>query len=117
MEERDDSQETQENKRRNVPKWRALTAIFTLATVAYAWRSRRSHGTFLKVPYEFRVPTMDRIRSRWWNPDDNKVFTPRVFGVGWTINFHRVLRLLGLVKKGGEEPVQEELEEEAEQKE
>ena len=48
------------------------------------------------VPYDFRLPTLDRARSRWWNPEDDRVFVPTVFGVGWTINFARLARFLGL---------------------
>jgi len=42
------------------------------------------------VPYDFRVPTLERARSRWWNPDDERLFVPQVFGVGWTVNFARL---------------------------
>jgi hypothetical protein len=45
------------------------------------------------VPYDFRMPTLERARSRWWNADDNRLFVPQVFGVGWTINFARLARL------------------------
>jgi len=48
------------------------------------------------VPYDFRMPTLDRARSRWWNPEDDRVFVPTVFGVGWTIKFARLARFLGL---------------------
>jgi len=48
------------------------------------------------VPYDFRMPTLQRARSRWWNPEDDRVFVPTVFGVGWTINFARLARLLGM---------------------
>jgi hypothetical protein len=49
------------------------------------------------VPYDFRVPTLERARSRWWNPEDERVFVPTVFGVGWTVNLARLGRLLGIV--------------------
>jgi Family of unknown function (DUF5808) len=47
------------------------------------------------VPYDFRVPTLERARSRWWNPDDDRLFVPQVFGVGWTVNFARLAELVG----------------------
>jgi len=47
----------------------------------------RSHGTLLGMPYDVRVPSSDRIASRWWDPMDARVFVPRVFGIGWDINF------------------------------
>jgi hypothetical protein len=45
------------------------------------------------VPYDFRMPTLERARSRWWNTDDERLFVPQVFGVGWTINLARLARL------------------------
>ena len=45
------------------------------------------------VPYDFRMPTFERARSRWWNTHDDRLFVPQVFGVGWTINFARLARL------------------------
>jgi len=49
------------------------------------------------VPYDFRRPTVARARSRWWNPEEPRVFVPQVFGVGWTLNVGRVARLVGVV--------------------
>ncbi len=68
--------------------------LFTLATVIYAVKTKQSHGTFLHVPFEFRRPTVQRIRKRWWNPDDESIFTPHVFGVGWSINVYQVRKRL-----------------------
>jgi Family of unknown function (DUF5808) len=45
------------------------------------------------VPYDFRAPTMDRVKERLWSPDDPRVFKPQVFGVGWTVNLGRLLSL------------------------
>jgi hypothetical protein len=46
------------------------------------------------VPYDLRMPTVARFRERLWAPDDFRVFTPQVFGVGWTLNIGRVVALL-----------------------
>jgi Family of unknown function (DUF5808) len=46
----------------------------------------KNHGTMLGIPYDFRMPTLSRVRERFWNPEDPRIFTPRVFGVGWDIN-------------------------------
>ena len=48
------------------------------------------HGTVVGVPYDLRRLTLARVRERWWNPDDPRLFTPHVFGVGWSINLHRL---------------------------
>jgi Family of unknown function (DUF5808) len=45
------------------------------------------------VPYDFRMPTLERARSRWWNTGDDRLFVPQVFGIGWTINLARLARL------------------------
>jgi hypothetical protein len=45
------------------------------------------------VPYDFRMPTLERARSRWWNTEDERVFVPQVFGVGWTVNLARLAKL------------------------
>ena len=46
------------------------------------------------VPYDFRPPTWERIRAAYWNPDSNQLFSDRVFGVGWAVNFYQAKRLL-----------------------
>jgi hypothetical protein len=56
---------------------------------------RTWHGRVLgKVPYDFRLPTWERVRSSYWNPDDQRLFTDRVLGVGWAVNLHRASLLL-----------------------
>jgi hypothetical protein len=46
------------------------------------------------VPYDFRPPTFERIRSSLWSPDDERLITPHPWGVGWTLNLGRLLRVL-----------------------
>lgn len=38
------------------------------------------------VPYDFRVPTWERIREAYWDPESDVIFTDRVWGVGWAVN-------------------------------
>src|SRR5882762_11719419 len=38
------------------------------------------------VPYDFRIPTIDRLRESYWNPDTDQIFSEKVFGVGWAVN-------------------------------
>jgi hypothetical protein len=53
---------------------------------------RTWHGRMLGfVPYDLRPPTLRRVKSRWWNPGDPRLLTPRAFGVGWDINFGRLV--------------------------
>ncbi|TAK34295.1 MAG: hypothetical protein EPO21_10130 [Chloroflexota bacterium] len=39
------------------------------------------------VPYDYRVPTVERLREAYWDPDNPRVFTERAFGLGWGVNF------------------------------
>ncbi|MFQ6059426.1 MAG: DUF5808 domain-containing protein [Anaerolineae bacterium] len=49
------------------------------------------------VPYDFRVPTLERLREAYWNPDDPRIFTDRVLGIGWAVNFYSLLQRLGVL--------------------
>jgi len=49
------------------------------------------HGK-LAVPYDFRLPTGERIRDAYWNPNDPRIFTETVFGVGWAVNLYSLRR-------------------------
>ena len=55
---------------------------------------RTWHGRVGIVPYDFRVPTFDQIRDAYWNPDSEVLFTSRVFGIGWAVNFAHLLRII-----------------------
>jgi hypothetical protein len=46
------------------------------------------------VPYDFRVPSVARIRDRVWAPEDPHLLKPHPFGVGWTLNVGRVVALI-----------------------
>ena len=55
---------------------------------------RQWEGRLIGIPYSFRPPTPARIRRSYWNPQDQRLFTERVFGVGWAINLARAQTLL-----------------------
>jgi len=42
-------------------------------------------GRFLGIPYDWRWPTIRKIKGRIWNPG-GPMFPPKVFGWGWTLN-------------------------------
>lgn len=46
------------------------------------------------VPYDFRMPTVERWKARMWDPEAEHLFGPRVFGVGWTLNAGRAVALV-----------------------
>ena len=54
---------------------------------------RQWHGSLGFVPYDLRIPTVARFKERMWNPDNEHVISPRVFGVGWTVNVGRLVEL------------------------
>ncbi|HXN78193.1 MAG TPA: hypothetical protein VN965_05405 [Candidatus Dormibacteraeota bacterium] len=54
------------------------------------WEGR----VFGVVPYDFRPPTWQRIRDAYWNPGSDRLFSDRVFGVGWAVNLHRAKTLM-----------------------
>lgn len=61
--------------------------------VAEAYAARMSKtGKFLGIPYDWRRPTAARVKQRWWNPKDPRLFTPKAFGWGFGINFARLFR-------------------------
>jgi len=56
-------------------------------------RNGRRVGTFLGVPYDWRLTGFwPRVKQRWWNPADPRLFTPKAFGWGYDLNLARVLR-------------------------
>ena len=46
------------------------------------------------VPYDFRPPTWERIREAYWNPESDRLFNDRAFGVGWAVNLYRARTLM-----------------------
>ena len=52
------------------------------------------------VPYDFRPPTFQRLKAALWSPDDERLITPHPWGVGWTINMGRLLRVLQGARSG-----------------
>lgn len=60
--------------------------------------SPEPQGRVLGMPYDFRGASVRRVGERIWNPADSRVFVPRLFGVGWTVNFGAVAVKLGLIR-------------------
>ena len=75
---------------------RRIGWILALAAVARELRrppdQRTWHGRVAGVPYEFRPPTVERLKRSWWNAADERILTEPVFGVGWGINLLRLAR-------------------------
>jgi hypothetical protein len=72
-----------------------LGALYT--ELRKAPEERTWNGKLLGVvPYDFRVPSLERLRQAYWNPKSPKLFTDRPFGVGWSVNIPTLLRRLGV---------------------
>ncbi len=81
-------------------KLKTAIFLFTVATVACSIRSKKSHGRFLGVPFDWRVPSLNKVRQKLWNPTDDRLFTPTTFGIGWVPNAHQLLQRLGYLGGG-----------------
>jgi uncharacterized membrane protein len=66
-----------------------VTGVLGLAAASLVKGGRT--GTVLGIPYDWRRPTVARAKSRLWNPAEPRLVVPRVFGLGWDINFARLL--------------------------
>ena len=52
---------------------------------------RTWHGKVAGIPYDFRVPTVEKLRNTFWNKDTASVLVPHAFGMGWSINFYPIV--------------------------
>ncbi len=69
---------------------------------------REWHGKIADfIPYDFRPPTVERLRERFWNPEDPRIFTEHIFGVGWSINLYAAFRKLPKSREGQDMPFPE----------
>ena len=93
------------DRKRNEPR-RGLRRLIRLVTFGLACAAvaselcrpadeRTWHGVVAGfVPYDFRVPSIARFRERIWNPEGEHLVNPQVFGVGWTVNAGKVVKLV-----------------------
>ncbi len=70
-----------------------LTVAAVVQELAKPADLRTWHGRIAYVPYDFRIPTVDRLLASWWNPEDPRLITPRTFGLGWAVNVGRIVAL------------------------
>jgi Family of unknown function (DUF5808) len=49
-------------------------------------------GRFLGLPFDLRRPSRGKIKKRAWDPSNPRLFVPKAFGWGYSINFARLLR-------------------------
>jgi len=53
-------------------------------------------GQFLGRPYDWRVPTWERLKRDLWDPQDQHLYTPKSFGWGYSLNLAEAARRLHL---------------------
>ncbi len=58
---------------------------------------RHWHGKLGFIPYDFRLPTFERVRESYWNEDNERIFIKPLFGVGWGINFYAILEKMRVI--------------------
>lgn len=72
-----------------------LTVIYVVIAVRQQLQlppeERTWYGKIARIPYDFRMPTVERIRAAFWNKDTSQVFLPTVFGIGWSINMYPII--------------------------
>ncbi len=64
---------------------------------------RTWQGKFYGIPYDFRWPTIERLREAFWNKDTARVLVPQAFGMGWSINFYPLINPPTAEHKPGEQ--------------
>jgi hypothetical protein len=52
---------------------------------------RTWNGKIAGIPYDFRLPTVERLRAAYWNKDTSQIFLPQAFGIGWAINMYPII--------------------------
>jgi hypothetical protein len=76
--------------------WSALLVLLVGVALREQLRlppeERTWHGRIAgRIPYDFRLPTAERIRATFWNKHTSQILVPHVFGIGWTINLYPLL--------------------------
>lgn len=87
----------------------AAVITITLAAVCQELEKpeeeRHWHGKLGFIPYDLRLPTIERFRGSYWNAESSQIFTAEAWGIGWAINFHALLEKMRLI---GESYITEE---------
>lgn len=90
------------DKRRGIKPmdiWRMILAVIGIVAVIQELRKPPDERTWEGkvadlVPYDFRLPTVERAKATYWNPE-GPMISGKLFGVGWAPNFGYLARLLG----------------------
>lgn len=58
--------------------------------------NQQEQQSFLGIPMNWDWNVQKMLRN-YWNPEDERIFPPKVFGIGWDVNGHALLRRLGVL--------------------
>jgi hypothetical protein len=59
-------------------------------------QQERQQQSFFGIPMSWEWDVGKMVRN-YWNPGDERVFPPKVFGIGWDVNGHALLRRVGVI--------------------
>lgn len=76
-----------------------ITVAAVLQELEKPREERSWYGRLGFVPYDFRLPTLQRLKKRFWNTEDRRLLTPNFFGVGWSINFFALMEKLRIISE------------------
>ncbi len=72
-----------------------LTLIYVIIAITQQLQrpkeERTWYGKIAGIPYDFRIPTTERIRAAYWNKGTSEIFLPQAFGIGWAINMYPII--------------------------
>ena len=72
-----------------------VAAIAVLQELMRPPQFRTWHGRVAGlIPYDFRKPSLRRLLSALWAPENPRLFTDTAFGVGWSLNLAQLPRVL-----------------------
>jgi hypothetical protein len=88
--------------------WRTIVAVIGVIAIVQELRKapdeRTWHGKVADlVPYDFRIPTVERVRNTYWNPE-GPALSAKAFGIGWAPNFGILTKLFGQRPDVGDSP-------------
>ena len=49
--------------------------------------TRKRHGRFLGIPYDWRRPTRARLIKELWKPRERRILVSKAYGWGYGLNF------------------------------
>jgi len=58
--------------------------------------NQQQQQSFLGIPMNWDW-NVQKILRNYWNAEDERIFPPKVFGIGWDVNGHALLRRLGVL--------------------